>query len=295
MMLYVSFVLSLLIFSPVIFWNAANNWATFGFQLQHGFGKGRFPRWDRFFEYLGGQVGLIGPILFGLFLAALIAVALSWKKRSLEEKFLWCLAIVPFLFFLIAALQKKVEANWPCFAYVPGILLAMVYYERRLKQKRWGQILWKTNWGLKILALVLLLVQVYIPFLPIPVRKDRTNDFYGWEQLGAEAVQLAQEYPDFELAANRYQIASEIILYSDLPLTCLNIEGRPNQFDLWQDRSSFQGKNYLFFDDHDVPKEAIVNAFEDFEPVKTISLKRGDRVIKEIRVYKGYSYHRQDG
>ena len=293
---YLTFLLSLLVFSPVQYWNFQHNWITFGFQLQHGFGGNKgFPRWNKFFEYLGGQLGLVGPILFGIFLAALVANAFSWKKRTREEKFLWCLAIVPFGFFLLVSLQKKVEANWACFAYVPGILLAIAFYERYLKQKPWGRLLWKAHWGFVIVVLVLLLVHIYLPFLPVPVDKDRTNDFFGWDQLGAEAIQFAQDNPGFELAANRYQIASEIIMYSDLPLTCFNIEGRPNQFDIWQDRSTFHGKNYLFFDDHKQPKEAIVEAFERFEYLTTIPLKRGNVVIKEMHIYKGYNYIRQEG
>jgi len=293
---YLTCVLSLLVFSPVVFWNSRHHWVSFGFQLHHGFGGNKgFPRWNKFFEYLGGQLGLVGPILFGIFFVALIATALSWKKRSLEEKFLWCLSSVPFVFFLLVSLQKKVEANWPCFAYVPGILLAMAFYESHVQPHRWGRMLWKVNWGLKIVVLGVLLVHIYLPFLPIPLRKDRTNDFFGWDQLGTEAVQLAEGHPGFELAVNRYQLASEMIMYSDLPLICLNIEGRPNQFDIWQDRSTFQGKNYLYFDDHNKPKEAIVSAFERFEYLKTIPLKRRNAVMKEIRVYKGYHYIRPEG
>jgi 4-amino-4-deoxy-L-arabinose transferase-like glycosyltransferase len=285
---YVSFMLSCLIFSPVIFWNATHNWTTFEFQLQHGFDGGRFPNWKRFFEFLSGQLGLVGPILFVLFLAALFAVASSWKREYPEEKFLWCLASVPFFFFLLSSLQKKVEANWPCFAYVPGILLTMVYYEYRLRHTSWGRKLWRIHWGYTIVVLVLLLTHIYFPFLPI--HGDRTDELFGWEQLGAEVVQLAEEYPEFQIAANRYQIASEIAFYSDLPVVCLNIEGRPNQYDLWQDRTSFHGQNFLFFGESSLPKQAVVETFERFEPVKTILLKRGAKIIEEIFVYRAYNY-----
>ncbi len=293
---YLAFLLSMLIFSPVIWWNSQHDWTTFAFQLQHGFGGNtRFPRWDKFFEFLGGQLGLVGPVLFLIFLAALVTIAASWKKRSLQEKYLWCLSSVPFLFFLFSSLQKKVEANWACFAYVPGILLAMTFYERAMKRKSWGRGLWKANWILKAFVLVLLLIHVYIPILPIPLEKDRTNDFYGWEELGQEAARLASEHPDLAPAANRYQIASEIIFYSDLPLVCLNIDSRPNQFDLWQKGRQLAGKDYLFFDDRSKPKESIVNAFERFEYLTTIPMKRGDKIFDEIQVYKAYNYRPQAG
>jgi 4-amino-4-deoxy-L-arabinose transferase-like glycosyltransferase len=287
---YVSLGLSLLIFSPVVFWNYAHHWVSFAFQWHHGFGGGKFPNWKRFAEFLGGQAGLIGPIVFTLFLAALIAVALSWQRRSAAEKFLWCLASVPFLFFLGSSLQKKVEANWPCFAYIPGIFLIMVYYEQTWQQKRWGRILWRLNWGYTVLVLGLLLVHIYLPFLPLSY--DRSDEFFGWEQLGAEVVQLTKEYPDFQIAGNRYQIVSELAFYTNLPVICFNINSRPNQYDLWQDRASFQGKNYLFFNDRPAT-EAIVKTFERFEHLKTIPLKRGGKLIKEIFVYQAYNYRRE--
>ena len=293
---YLSFLLSMLIFSPVIWWNSQHEWTTFAFQLQHGFGGSskRFPRWDKFFEFLGGQLGLIGPILFLIFLTALVATILSWKKRSLEEKYLCCLSSVPFLFFLLSSIQKKVEANWACSAYVPGILLAILFYERTMKHNRWGWGLWKANWILKIVVLLLLLIHIYIPILPIPPEKDRTNDFYAWEALGQAAIRLAADHPDFIPAANRYQIASEIIFYSDLPLVCLNIAGRPNQFDIWQEGRQLAGKDYLFFDDHDKPKNSFLNAFERFEYLTTISMERSGKIFDEMHVYKAYNYQPQN-
>ena len=291
---YLAFLLSLLLFSPVVWWNSQHGWTTFGFQIQHGFGgKSRFPRWDRFFEFLGGQAGLVGPILFLIFLTALVATVMSWKKRSLQEKYLWCLSSVPFLFFMLASLQKKVEANWPSFAYVPGILLVMTFYERAMKQKAWGRGLWKANWILKVVVLVLVLTHIYLPFLPIPLKADRTLDYYGWEELGQEALRLTSEHPELAPAANRYQVAAGIIFYTDLPLVCLNIDSRPNQFDIWQEGQQLAGKDYLFFDDRSEPKKSIVKSFERFEHLTTIPMKRGEQVFDEIQVYKAYNYQPQ--
>ena len=288
---YLAFALSGLIFAPVVFWNYAHQWVSFDFQLNHGFGGGKFPNWKTFFEFLGRQAGLIGPILFGVFLAALIAVAYSWTRRTDGEKFLWCLASIPFLFFLAAALQKKVEANWPCFAYIPGIFLILAYYEQTLQPKRWGRILWRLNWGLTILVLLLLLIHIYCPF--IPLRNDRSDEFFGWAQLKAEAVRLAAAHPGYQLAGNRYQIASELAFYTNLPVICFNIESRGNQYDLWQDRAAFQGQNYLFFDDRPAP-EAIVKAFERLTALETIRLKRGAKVIREIFAYRAENYRRPE-
>ena len=63
--LYLSMVISFIIFLPVIVWNIQNNWASFGFQLQHGFGKS-LPSFSftLFGRSIGAQAGYVSPFLF---------------------------------------------------------------------------------------------------------------------------------------------------------------------------------------------------------------------------------------
>lgn len=286
--LYLSFLISVIIFLPVILWNYAHNWVSFGFQLGHGLG-GKFPNWKRFGEFIGGQAGIVSPILFVLFLTSILYLLVRWRRVSLQDKFLFVLASVPFFFFLASSLQKKVEANWPAFAYLPGILLVMSYYRQRLAHKKWGQILWRTNWILTGLILSILLIHIYIPFLGI--KKDRTDEFFGWDSLGDEVSKLQKENPTFLLAANRHQIASEIEFYSGNRVACFNLDSRPNQYDLWQDKTSFKEKNFLFFDKQEYPAQAIANTFKRLEFLKAIPLKRKDKTTGQIFVYRAYNYN----
>lgn len=288
---YLSFLMSLIIFSPVILWNYANNWVSFKFQIKHGLGGTHFPNWTCFAEFLGGQAGIIGPILFVLFLMSLVYVLVKWKNVSLEEKFLWFAAVVPFAFFSLSSLRNKVEANWPAFAYIPGILLVIGYYERTLKSKKWSRYIWRIHWIYTGLVLALLLVYIYLPFMRI--KRHRTGEFFGWDQLGKEAMQLAKENPGFMLAANRHQIASEIEFYSNQQVVCLNIENRSNQFDLWQAEDSLEGENFLFFDTRNHPEKAVVDRFEAFELLKTILLQRGKKALQQIRVFRTYNYRQE--
>ena len=287
-MLYLSFLISVIIFLPVVLWNYAHNWVSFGFQLSHGLG-GNFPNWKRFGEFIGGQAGIVSPILFALFLTSIFYLLVRWRQASLQDKFLFSLASVPFFFFLASSLQKKVEANWPAFAYLPGILLVMSYYQQRLAHKKWGRILWRTNWILTGLILSILLIHIYIPFLGI--KKDRTDEFFGWDRLGNEVSILQKENPTFLLAANRHQIAGPIEFYSGKRIVCFNLDSRPNQYDLWQEQTSFKGKNFLFFDKRAYPKQAITDTFERLEFFKIIPLKRKDKTIGQIFVYRAYNYN----
>jgi 4-amino-4-deoxy-L-arabinose transferase-like glycosyltransferase len=281
---WLALLIALLVFSPQIAWNHAHEWVSFGFQWSHGLGTGKFPQWPRVPEYFGLQAAVVGPILFGLLIAVLVMVARSWRREPAGRRFLWCLSVVPIGFFLCSSLFHKVEANWPCFAYVPGILLVTDLYEDRLKQARLWRALWRLSWVWSAIALSVVLLHIYVPFLP--VRKDRGAEFFGWDALGAEATSLSREYPGLGLAANRYQLASELALYSGLPVTCLNIGGRANQYDLWQDFDSLRGRPYLFFHESRAEESRVFGSFTSFRHVRTLVIRgRGDRVLRQVFVY----------
>ena len=57
-----------LIFAPVLVWNAKHDWISFTYQIEHGLGasSGSMLRaaWRHEGDLLGGQAGLVTPILF---------------------------------------------------------------------------------------------------------------------------------------------------------------------------------------------------------------------------------------
>ena len=62
--LYLFFFMALLIFGPVLLWNFANDWASFKFQLRHGFSNTQVNPLKSFLEFLGAQVLITTPIVF---------------------------------------------------------------------------------------------------------------------------------------------------------------------------------------------------------------------------------------
>jgi 4-amino-4-deoxy-L-arabinose transferase-like glycosyltransferase len=281
---WLALLIALLVFSPQVAWNYRHGWVSFGYQWQHGLDAGAFPQWGRVPEYFLLQAAVIGPFLLALFAAVLVIVARSWRREVPGRRFLWCLAAVPVGFFLCSSLFRKVEANWPCFAYVPGLLLVADIYRDRLERARPWRVLWRLSWAWNALALAVVLLHIYMPFLP--VRKDRAAEFFGWDALGAEAASLSREYPGLGVAANRYQLASEMALYSGLPVTCLNIRGRPNQYDLWQDPEALRGRSYLFFHESRAEESQVFGSFASFRQVRTLVIRgRGNRVVRQIFVY----------
>src|SRR4030067_2500393 len=63
--LYFAFVLSLVVFSPVIIWNTAHDWVT----MKHTAGQAHVAEglkisFKHFFDFFGSQIGVITPLLF---------------------------------------------------------------------------------------------------------------------------------------------------------------------------------------------------------------------------------------
>jgi 4-amino-4-deoxy-L-arabinose transferase-like glycosyltransferase len=64
---YVAILVAALVFLPVVLWNSQHDWISFRFQLQHGLvPKGHSNAFNRELSLLGGQLGLVSPILFVL-------------------------------------------------------------------------------------------------------------------------------------------------------------------------------------------------------------------------------------
>jgi 4-amino-4-deoxy-L-arabinose transferase-like glycosyltransferase len=234
---YVACAVAAIVLMPVLTWNAAHQWISFGFQLRHGLGgSARGTPLGRELEMIGGQAGLVSPILFALLAAA---VWRALHRPTDDERFLLAVvASVCFAFFMVSALRKPVEANWPALAYVPAIpVLASTAFTDR--ERRWLRA------GCILAAALTLIIYAHAvaSILPIPARKDPVARSAGWDALArateaardAVAAQAAAQGRAVHVGAERYQDASELAFHMrDRPRTfSLNLAGRPNQYDLW--------------------------------------------------------------
>lgn len=112
-----------MIFSlPVILWNFQNDFASFRFQIDHGFGSPTWsPEWT--YGYTLGEILLLFPFV----------VFAALKARETEEyKFLHFLAWGPLVFFFISSFRGNVELNWPNIAF-PSVF-ALVLFSKYSKQ-----------------------------------------------------------------------------------------------------------------------------------------------------------------
>lgn len=283
---YAAAALSLMIFSPVIFWNASHDWIT----VRHTAGQANVaaglsfsPRF--FFEFLGSQAGIVTPLLFVMIFIAL------WRMRGERGGRMMISFSVPVvLFFLLKSIQGKVQANWALSGYAAGFVAFARYFAGSPSGKR------RLLAGAAVaLALVLTVVSHYPGVLRLPQRLDPTARLAGWQELGVEAdravASLAAQGPVF-IFSDSYQVASELAFYmKGHPKTfCVNLGRRMNQYDLWPGFEDLRGYNALFVrtDEQDMP-EALGKAFGRWEK-ESVTLRTRQKRVMKFSIFKCYDF-----
>ena len=226
---YVACVVATLVFLPVLQWNAAHDWISFRFQIQHGLGTPKGSVIKRELDLIGGQLGLVSPIIF------VLAAHAVWRtlRRPLDDaRFaLAVVAVGSWLFFAYSAMRRSVEANWPAPSYVPGIALLAALASTPARD-RW------IRRGVMLAAVMVAVIYVHalVPILPLPARRDPVARSAGWEGVAArvDAARRAVTGRTW-VGSDRYQDVSELAY--QLPekpnAFCTCITGRHNQYELW--------------------------------------------------------------
>ncbi len=230
---YVACVVAVLVFVPALAWNAHHGWMSFTFQAQHGLGASPGLPFKRELDLLGGQAGLASPILFVLMVVAVVRALRGIDDASFV---LAVVGAVTFGFFVVSALRRPVEANWPAPAYIAAIpLLAATAWSGG--SRRW---LTAGYWLAGTLSAVVYVHAVTGRILPIPARRDPIARADGWDDLANRAVEVQRSAAAASatrawLGADRYQDASEIAFHDPAhPVVfSVNLSGRSNQYDLW--------------------------------------------------------------
>jgi 4-amino-4-deoxy-L-arabinose transferase-like glycosyltransferase len=288
---YVATVVALVAFLPAILWNARHDWISFAFQLQHGLAGAGGSVLKREADLLGGQIGLVSPILFAL--CAIAVVDSLRRPASAVHPLLGIVSVVVFVFFMYSATRRRVEANWPAIAYVPAVLL-LVARARTPKWDRWMR-------GGVVLSGVLTLatyVNAFVPILPVPARRDPAARAHGWADL-ASAVRrihgprLSISSYRTHIATDRYQEASELAFHlPDHPEAyALNLSSRRNQYDLWPgfpQRAQVRDALILVTDDVEGTHPTAVLLEPHFRAIRKgepVSIARDGDITKHLRIW----------
>src|ERR1700690_473180 len=191
---YLGGLVALLIFSPVILWNADHHWVSFIKQI----GRSRVEEFNPSFigELIPTQIALATPLVFVLGAMGLYALVRrdggALAPRALINAIFWTIVA----YFVWHSLHARVEANWfapvyPAFAIAAAVAAHLTRWEGRGQRIADFCLRWASPVG--ILMFALLIVQANTGVLS-GFRRDATvrSVGVGWPELAAaiEAVRV---------------------------------------------------------------------------------------------------------
>ncbi len=279
---YAGCLLGVMMFLPVVFWNAANHWNSFRHVAYlSGANEGFALHWKYLGEYIGSQLGLITPMVFGLIFAGWVCVVRRGRTSgNWVYSYIFSTSFPVIALFALLSLHTRVYGNWPCNGYLTACVLAAALYSPsagRARQATSGSgsnRLWYWSVGSAYFLTALVLVHVVRPILPIPPKLDRTiYEIRGWDLLGERVGEIKKNMPRPEnsfIFGLRYQVASELAFYvPGQPFTVsINRWNRPNVYDYWWQDQDLMGKDAVGVSRDKNSGDRLLEVFERVDPAE---------------------------
>lgn len=318
---YAAAALALLVFSPVIVWNARNHWASFLFQTSR-----RLADRPQFalHKLIASALVLLTPTGFAataLFLGggappAGPAPAGSEEDRRRGWRLLKVATLTPLAIFALFSLRHEVKLDWmgaPWLAAVPALAFAIV--QGALQVARGARALIRRTWAPTLAVLLLIYgAGLYDLALGIPgVGYGRHAELVpvGWRELGTQVAAIARDAapgggaapggsgPPLVVGMDRYAIASELAFYTpDRPAgvadtSSAHLLGQVGlMYERWFPPAALEGRTLLLVAWHrgDLEAPAIAADAARLGPIEEGTLTRGDDLIRRYYYRFAYGY-----
>jgi 4-amino-4-deoxy-L-arabinose transferase-like glycosyltransferase len=226
--------IAILMFSPVLLWNAQHDWASFRFQSVRATANHEMS-WRTVGDYIGLQLGLVGFILLPVVLSGLILTA--WRGYRTREPIPILLStsvIIPFLYFLWKSLTLRVGDTWPMFMWPIGFAAAAINIAM-LPREGWPAWMIRStiSWANAAVASGLVtVVLVFLYYVAAPWnfagRVDPVGGEAGFEQVVDRAKAELQKTGANWIATTDYRTYAMLrwFLKDSVPVVQINERGR---------------------------------------------------------------------
>ncbi|RZD15973.1 MAG: phospholipid carrier-dependent glycosyltransferase [Candidatus Acididesulfobacter guangdongensis] len=303
---YIAFLISLLLFSPVIIWNYLNDYAS----LRHLFTlSGNHVNFNAFIHnlllFIGSQAGIFSPFIFIILIFSMFyGFYKGIKNKDDIYLALSVSALVPFAYFLYQCTKTEVQPNWPVFLYFPAYIMASLlffkYYSNRLKKnisKKLAASALSFSIIVGLLFSVLIFIEPSYPIIKFKLDKSPVRDVLGWRKLAfdVDKIAAADKKDNFLISARRFQVASELAYYmKGQPETySFNYFKRNNEYSLWNNFKTKKGQNFLYVIDTKYGKhieKKLSSNFKRYKLLKTITIRHQGQKVRTVKIYGLYDF-----
>jgi hypothetical protein len=268
--------IALILISPVLYWNWANDWISFKYQIAHGGGSEWL--WRRLGSFLGIQALVFGPLLImGSFI--FLKDCIYATKLSLLS--LLGFFLIPFIIFTSlsggGSLPHWTTPAWFCLAPFAGIGLAKAW---STQHRRVIQILFLIQVALCCVGFAYVLSG---GISTASIKSNPIADLYGWKMAGEKAAQLTHTSKADGIAVQNWTLASRAAWYAK-PTPVFVLDKRKDQFDIWFGEVPL-GANILLINWSGMPFSAPVgnkSSFERCQPLDSLEIARFGQVLSRF-------------
>lgn len=228
--------IGILLFSPHIIWQIANDLPTIKFHLNDR----NSDAWElkHIFGYAGGQFLVFNPFVFVL----VIYLMITQRAADLFEKSLRWIINGMLLLFFFNSFRGRVEPHWTAPLAIAIIYLIIKHWEVRPPRRK------------MIAGLVTITAFIFIGRLCmiVDVLPPLYKEFHRDKAKVLAVHQIAGELPVCFM--NTYQLPSLYMFYNGgMAHSINNVEGGKNQYDYWNYNEFINEKPFLFVASYDAP------------------------------------------
>ena len=226
--------IALVVFSPVLIWNAGHDWASFRFQSVRATATHDVSL-RTVGDFIGLQFGLVGFILLPVVLSGVTLTAWRGYRRGDAVAILLSTAvIVPFGYFLWKSLTLRVGDTWPMFLWPAGFAATAINIAM-LPHEGWPAWMIRSTirWAKAAIASgIVFVVAVFLYYVVSPWnfigQADPIGGEAGYQQVADRAQAELQKLGATWIATTDYRTYSMLRWYFNgrVPVIQINERGR---------------------------------------------------------------------
>jgi len=226
--------MAVVLFLPVLIWNAGHDWASFRFQFVRATAT---HEWSlrTVGDFIGLQFGLVGFILLPVVLSgAALTAWRGYRRGNAVAILLSSCVIVPFGYFFWKSLTLRVGDTWPMFMWPIGFAAAAINVAMLPREGRPAWMVKSTiSWAVAAIASgIVMVVLIFLYYVVSPWnfigRTDPVGGEAGYEQVVDRAQAELQKIGATWIATTDYRTYAMLRWYfrDRVPVIQINERGR---------------------------------------------------------------------
>jgi len=301
---YVAAGIALLMFAPMLIWNAQHEWITFAFQFSRRH-KVSLRALKYSLEFIFSPLLLIGILAYPLCIWGIVS---GLRQARIQENpgrlLLGIAAAFPLVYFGLPGLVIRMNAPWAAMGFIPALILGA----RAAAQAR--RPLWRrlplasaiVSGALVAFAQVLLLIPDVIPrqiiyaLRPKRVNTSHLDRMYGWKGLGVRVREELNRLPasgrPFVWSPRGRSLASSIAFYTPGHPEVHVLRGSTllrttsHQYHIWTAGADLAGRDALCVSDRPVSAKKIQALFTSYAPLDPLEIRHRGTVRETFYLYR---------